>query len=289
MRCRACRKAKAEYTVNNVRVCKDCFIRLYERKILKIAHKYTDEKDKLLLAVSGGKDSISMAAVLARHKETLPPMTVLFLDMGVPCTVDVDVQIKEFCKRFGLDCEIVRAKDFVGFEISEVLKVCRRPACAVCALVRRYILNRFARQNGFTKIVTGHCADDIVKLFFKNWLAQQFDWIAKLKPYTPPDHPAQIGRLRPLFNCTEEENQTYANLFELKTVRNVARFKLKEKWDGILNAIEQRSPGFTLGFVKALQKFEFPKPKIKLHTCKECGEPASDSLCGVCKLKKLLK
>jgi len=292
MRCFVCKKPTDLKIIRPI--CKDCFIKLYERKVERLIKKFELIKkgERILVAVSGGKDSLSCAHVLNKLKHLLGfTMECLYIDVGIlTCTNErTERVIKKFCEDRKLKLNVVRVKDLLGKKLEKLSKERRRPICSICGVVKRYIMNKFARENGFDKLATGHCADDMVRFFFKNWLGKKFDWIAKLKPIIPSEHPKIVTRIRPLFECTEEENLAYItiNNIMIAPCSRCSYFLRRDKWNEILKLIDDKKPDFKINFVKSLEEVELKiKEESKLKECKKCGEPTSEEICAFCKLKK---
>jgi tRNA-5-methyluridine54 2-sulfurtransferase len=161
--------------------------------------------------------------------------------------------------------------------------------------LKRYIFNKFARENNFAKIATGHCADDIIKFFFKNFESGYFDWTDKLKPLTPSFHPKVVARIRPLYLCLEIENYAYIKFknIEIATCSLCSYFTRKDKWDEIFRFIDEKRPQFKLNFVRNLAEVEIKgrnQKEKELKECEICGEITDRDICALCNLKlKLTK
>ena len=291
-KCASCKKP-AQIKIAFAPFCESCFLKHYQNRVERLIKKFKliEEKDKILVAVSGGKDSMSCAHVLSKLRQTFKfEMGVLHIDVGVSDCTNKDTEniIRDFCNEYKVPFYLLKIKEYLGLDIKEVSKKIRRPICSICGMVKRYALNKFARENGFNKIATGHCADDITLLFFKNWFSYYFDWIAKFKPIMPSNHPKIVTRIRPLFECLEEENLTYVKLNKIKIAGcskysySVRKDKLKE----ILKLIDSKKPDFKINFVRALERVEIKvKEPDSIKECIKCGEPTDKEICGVCRLK----
>jgi uncharacterized protein (TIGR00269 family) len=275
--------------------CRECFLKHYRRRIERLSRKFylLNKKDKILMAVSGGKDSLSCADVLSRLREIFGfQMEVIHIDVGIPeCTnFRTENVVRGFCRQRNIKFHFLRLQDVLGVSgnLKAVFRKVRRPLCSTCGMLKRYTLNKFAHENGFNKIATGHCADDITKFFFKNWFSQNFDWIAKFKPYTPGSHPKVVARIRPLFECLEVENLTYAkfNNIAIAGCSRCSYFLRKDKWDKLLKHIDEKRPDFKLNIVRGLEYINIKSNgERELNECKSCGQPTDKEICGVCRLK----
>lgn len=294
MKCTSCKK-EAEIKIIYP-FCKECFIRHYEKRVKKLIKKFKliREGDKILVAISGGKDSLSCAYILNKLKENFNfKLEALHIDVGIQKCTNVRTRniVENFCREANIEFHFLKFQDILSINnIEDVLKKFKRPICSICGMLKRYIFNKFARENNFSKIATGHCADDITKFFFKNWFSQNFDWISKFKPLIPSQHPKIVTRIRPLFECLEIENLTYAKFNNL-TIAGCSQcsfFLRKDKWDRLLKLIDSEKPDFKINLVRGLEIIEFKIKESRLIECEICGEPTNQEICGVCKLKNLL-
>jgi uncharacterized protein (TIGR00269 family) len=183
----------------------------------------------------------------------------------------------------------VTFKDYFGADVKEIAERKRRRECSVCATFKRSLMNRFARENGYNKLATGHCADDMTRFFFKNWFSGKYSWITKFKPTTPGNHPKVVTRIRPVFAMLEKENLLYAKVNDL-TVCGCSRcsyFLRKDKWNDIFQLIDEKKPDFKIQFVQGLKEvnLQFNEPLRSFYECKTCGEPTDQDLCAACRLK----
>lgn len=292
MKCISCRtdtKIKIVYPF-----CEDCFLKHYERKVERVIKRYKliRKGDRILIAISGGKDSLSCAHVLSRLRARLSfQLGALHIDVGIQeCTNErTERVVRSFCEERNIPFHFVKFDEYLKLDVDIKRISSHRPLCSTCGMFKRYIFNKFARENNYNKIATGHCADDIMRFFFKNWLAQQFDWIAKLKPYTPSNHPKVVPRIRPLFECLEKENLLYAklNYIIIAGCSRCSYFLRKDKWNDLLKLIDEKRPDFKINFVRGLEVVNLPvSDKCELRECQECGEPTDRAICAVCTLRK---
>ena len=298
MKCLACKKpveVKILYPF-----CRECFLKHYEERVQRLIRRFKllVKGDRLLMAVSGGKDSLSCANLLSRLREIFNfQMEVVHIDVGISeCTnFRTESVVRRFCEERDLKFHFVRLQDLLGVngDLKTLFKKVRRPLCSTCGMLKRYALNKFAREKKFNKIATGHCADDITRFFFKNWFSQNFDWIAKFKPLTPSSHPKVVARIRPLFECLEAENLAYAkfNNIVIAGCSRCSYFLRKDKWNELLQLVDERRPDFKLNIVRGLEKIEIKikkSPRV-LKECSSCGEPTDQEICAVCRIKARLQ
>lgn len=291
MRCVRC-KREAETNILQP-LCRECFCKQYEARVRKLIKKFKlfTPDDRILVAVSGGKDSLSCAQVLHTLGYSI---SVLHIDVGTPeCTNPRTRNVVErFCQDRNIPFFFVSFAEYLNVDPEMLFRRGKRPRCATCGLLKRYVFNRFAREMGFTKLATGHCADDITRYFLKAWVSgnkEHFLWLLKLKPLTPATHPKLVARARPLFLCLEKENYVYTkyNAIVVAGCTMCSFFLRRDPWTEILRNIEEIRPDFALFLARTLAR-GFPLKEEEVTTpqeCVLCGEPTDDTLCTVCKIK----
>ena len=166
-----------------------------------------DEDDKILVGLSGGKDSLCLLEFLARRsKIKVPHFTVEAIHVrmeNVHYETDTSY-LQSFCDRLGVSLHIVTTSFTttpVGFPTGI------KPACFLCSWQRRKQLFNLAQELGCTKIALGHHQDDIIHTALMNLTFQgQFSTMpAKLKMKKMP-----LTIIRPLCLCQEADIQQYA-------------------------------------------------------------------------------
>ena len=123
--------------------------------------------DRVAVGVSGGKDSITLLAALARLREFYPkPFTVeaFTLDMGhVDGGEGMDfAPVAEYCR--SIDVPFTLLKSEIHHIIFDLRK--EKNPCSMCAKMRRGALHNALKERGISKIALGHHFDDAVETFF---------------------------------------------------------------------------------------------------------------------------
>ena len=174
--------------------------KLISRKIDKaiFENRMIEENDKILLAVSGGKDSLTMAYFLGKkqHKFRYP-----FTAEAVHIRTDFEgcfrhPKMDDFFNEWNIKIH------YIDVPILERLKPGRKMNCYWCATQRRKELMEFARNNGFTKIALGHHLDDILETFFMNMILK--GEMSTMLPILKYDHYDNTV-IRPLARVQEHE------------------------------------------------------------------------------------
>ena len=172
-------------------------------------YQLIDEDDKILVGLSGGKDSLCLLEFLARRSKVhVPHFTVEALHVRMEnIYYETDTTyLQSFCDRLGVPLRIVTTSfDSSLFTLNSSLK--EKPACFLCSWQRRKQLFNIAQELGCTKIALGHHQDDLLHTALMNITFQgQFSTMpAKLKMKKMP-----LTIIRPLCLCQEADIRQYA-------------------------------------------------------------------------------
>lgn len=216
------------------------------KKLLKIVgktnvfFKLIKNNDKVLVGLSGGKDSISLIHIL-KHIQKHAPFNFTF----EACTINYGMDgedysfLEEHCKKYDIKHKVYKTKIF---EISQSTIRENSSFCSYFSRMRRGALYSFAQKNNFNKIALGHHFDDAVESFFMNMFYN--GTMRSLAPIYKTDKGFHL--IRPLIQARENQLKAFAIDNNLETIgdeacpamkKNVkkpyARAKMKE-WLGEL-------------------------------------------------------
>ena len=297
MKCRKCGGAAAlELRRHNAAFCAPDFIEFFRNQVREAIrrHRMMTRDEPVLVAVSGGKDSLALWDVLAEDGYRT---TGLYLDLGI---FDYSVESRAKCEAFaaarGLPLVVRRVADEVGAPVPVIKQVTRRPPCSGCGLSKRYLMNRAALEEGIPVVATGHNLDDEAATLFGSVLHWQTESLARQSPALASSHPKLVRKVKPLYRLSERETAAYAFLRRIDYIVEECPFAVgatsiahKEA----LNRLEDASPGakhnFLFGFLdKARPAFERAE-EVDLRECARCGQVTTGTLCAFCKLADQVK
>lgn len=297
MKCRKCGgPAALELRRHNAAFCAPDFIEFFRRQAREAIgkHKMFTRDETILVAVSGGKDSLALWDVLLLEGYRTAG---LHLDLGI---FDYSIESRAKCEAFaagrGAALLVVKVEDEVGAPIPQVEAATRRPACSACGLSKRYLINRVALDQGFSVVATGHNLDDEAATLFGSVMHWQTEALSRQSPALASTHPKLARRVKPLYRLSELETAAYAFLRGIDYVVEECPFSegatsLTNK--EILNRLENASPGakasFLYGFLeKGRSAFEKAEG-VALSECVRCGQVTTGELCAFCKLADRVK
>ncbi|MEM2309244.1 MAG: ATP-binding protein [Candidatus Bathyarchaeia archaeon] len=306
IKCRRCKAENAEVYLShlNLNLCPECFMLLTERRVKHTidAYKMLAKNDRVGIAVSGGKDSSTLAYILNSLFDKID-MVLIYIDLGVP---DYSKHCLERVEALAemLDKELIvySLEGEMGFKIGDFKQtVYGRKICSACGTIKRYLLNKIAYDLGLTKIATGHNLDDTLEALFNFYLEGNVEAMLRLKPYLPRTHPKFVPKIKPLIGLTDFECLLYAGYRKLPT-RTVecqfSRGSRMQRRKELLNMIAEKIPNFKHSFINSHFKRILPNleaslgsREIKIYECPTCGMPTSleGMPCHFCKLTKTLR
>ncbi|HEY7437521.1 MAG TPA: ATP-binding protein [Methylomirabilota bacterium] len=297
MKCRKCGGVAAlELRRHNAAFCSPHFLEFFRKQVAEAVHRHHmfTRDEKIMVAVSGGKDSLALWDVLI---EDGYQTAGLYLDLGI---FDYSKESKAKCEAFaasrGQTLHIERVAEAVGAPIPVVQQATRRPTCSACGLSKRYLMNRAALQHGYPVVATGHNLDDEAATLFGSVMHWQTDALPRQSPALASTHPKLVRRVKPLYRLSELETAAFAFLRgidyiveECPFAKGATSIAHKE----VLNRLEEASPGskhnFLFGFLeKARPAFEKVE-NVELLECTSCGQVTTGAICAFCKLADLVK
>lgn len=268
-------------------LCKEHFYKQFEARVKETIKKYGlfKKKDNVLVAASGGKDSLTTLFVLKKFGYTI---SALAIDEGIAGYRDDSLAtLKKFCKEYSIPLKIVSFKKAFGKELDVILRKKEFSPCTLCGTFRRYLMNKHAKE--FDVIATGHNADDEAQAVLMNLCKANTALFPRLGPMTASGVNGFTKRVKPLYFCTEKEILTYALLRgfsgrwdECPYAHTAFRADVRDE----LNRYEQTHPGTKRHI---LEHFLQRKEEVRFGSvstpCPSCGEPATTGVCKACRLK----
>ncbi|MGB9711344.1 MAG: ATP-binding protein [Thermodesulfovibrio sp.] len=295
VRCKICGSLKEGVSLRhyNLRVCLDCFPHFFKKRVQETVEKFKmfGPKDSLIVALSGGKDSMSVTKALKDLGYSIKAFHIN-ADLGEVSKKSIEI-VQNFCEIEKIPLKIVHLKEEIEISLEEISKILKKPVCAVCGMLRRYILNKQA--DGKT-IVTGHTLNDEVSFILKNMIFWHDELLARQSPVLQ-EKEGLSRKVKPLCLITEEETELFCKLSNITYVSETCPYKsgVYEVFKKLVYEINKEFPGsiigFYKGFLKRMNKFYCQSSEeLLLQRCKNCGYLTTLELCSVCRLKeKLLK
>lgn len=306
--CTLCKRKDAFFLrpYSGERLCRRCFLKSIENKVRGTIAKYDMLKpnDKIMVGVSGGKDSAALLHILAKIEKAFPEAKL--------CAVTVDEGIRGYrdealklaaknCRKLGVEHIVTSFKEMFGYKLDEIVGITQERGeggltpCSYCGVLRRRALNTAARKAGVDKLATAHSLDDETQTMILNIVHGDALRIARVKPMLTVIHPKLIQRIKPLCQVPEKEIALYAFLRKHKfqsTPCPYALTALRNDVRTMLNRMEEKHAGIKFTIFKSVERIrpalEAMAKEARMEDCKICGEPTVGEICRPCQMLRQL-
>jgi len=299
MKCRKCGKAAViNMRQHRLALCQECFLAWVPEQVQRAIERFDmfAPNDRVLVAVSGGKDSLSLWDILLRLGYAADGV---YINLGISDGEYSDLsqrRAEQFARQYGATLHVIDVAQRYGRSIPEVARRKRgRSTCGTCGLVKRHIMNELACEAGYSALATGHNMDDEAAVLFQNALHWATGYLARQAPVLPASHPRLARKVKPLVRLYEREMAAYALVRGIDYIYEECPYSKGATtlfYKDLLNELEVRSPGakqqFYLHFLQARNEgrlLPLEEQEVELGECTRCGQPTTaPDLCAFCRL-----
>lgn len=273
------------------RLCSECFSHSILRKTAKTISKYKMIKhdDLVAVAVSGGKDSLSLLHILEKmsraHNFRIEAFTI---DEGIPIYRQEALKIVDnFCRSINVKHSTYSYKDMFDLTLDEALEKREEKisSCSICGVLRRRVMDQAAAEINADVIATGHNLDDSLQTFLINMLAGDTGRIGFTNSTRKPI------KIKPFCEIYESEIVFYAftNNIPFQTescphMNEGIRTEIRE----MLNKLEENHFGIKNNLYRSIGKLSSPITKKSVR-CSICNAECTGQVCSVCKTLRNLR
>ncbi len=266
--------------------------------------------DKIIVGLSGGKDSITLLYNLIKNQEKSyysEPLIALTIDEGIKNYREHSIKkAQAFCKKYDIEHKIISFKGKFGLTLDEIISKKKdssdyKYACNYCATIRRRLLNDSAKELGGDILALGHNLTDIAETFLMNILYKRLNLIGSQYIFKEESETIRkyfIKKILPMMRIPEEEVFLYANIKKFDYYVSHCPFRekdpiIRKRVLDFIQECKQYSPEieFNLlnGFLELSEILYTHYDPSSYTNCNECGFLSSSSnLCNYCSLKKEL-
>jgi uncharacterized protein (TIGR00269 family) len=294
VKCVTCRgPAIIDIRRHNANFCAEHFLEQCRRQVGKAIDEFDmiSPGDRVLVAVSGGKDSLAVWDLLV---ELGHDVDGFYIGLGIGDYSDTSATYaRAFAEERGLRLLEVDLPATHGYDIPTGSRAARRAPCSACGLSKRHLFDAVALEGGYDVLVTGHNLDDEAAVLFGNTLHWHTEYLGRQLPVLP----ARDGfprKVKPLVRLTERETAAYCVVRGIDYLVDECPMAAGNRHLGYkhaLNEVERSSPGakhsFYFGFLaRAAGRFagEAEEDRGDLHPCPGCGAPTTSERCAFCRL-----
>ena len=275
------------------KLCKKHFFRSLEKKVYSNLREYLEKGLKVGLAVSGGKDSLTLAYIVTKFvKQRFRDIKLIafIVDEGIKGYRDNSIRkAKLLLTKLEVPYVVFSFKKHFSITVDEAMEKTNKlnMACTYCGVLRRRALEIMSRNEKIDLLLTGHNACDIAQTIILNVIQ------GNLKNLSSSDlFPGTVRKEKPLKNILEREIALYASLREIDFCSipcPYTRYSLRNEIRNFLTRLEENHPGITFSITSVGEKLKQKiKADVKVKKCVFCGFPTTKEVCKACELLKSL-
>jgi uncharacterized protein (TIGR00269 family) len=279
------------------RLCQECLVQTTTDRVRRTInrHKMLKEDDRIVVAISGGKDSAVLLHLLHRMESNFPKSELIpvTIDEGIKGYRDKALEAaKELTKSLNLGLEVFSFKNLFGHSLDELVKIRTDKslgACSYCGVFRRRALNEVAENLEADVIATGHNLDDEAQTVLMNIMRGDSRRIARTNVPRNRSVEGLVPRIKPLTELSERDIVAYSHHLGLvyhdvpcpyagEAYRNDLR--------SFLNDMEHKRPGTLLAILRSAESMTeallSSSSDWSLKTCVKCNAPSPSEICKAC-------
>ncbi len=217
-----------------------------------------EDGDKIAVALSGGKDSITLLFALKALQRFYKKFDLIAISVNPGFEFFNEDLLKDVCKKAGVPLFIER------YDIKTIIFNDRKEKnpCSLCANLRRGILNTTCNREGCNKLALGHNQDDVLQTFLMN-----FFYAGSLNTFSPKSYMdrSKITVIRPLIYTTERDNKKYIKRANLETMNKVCPMdgnSTREEMKNLIDSLSSKLPYIRSNMLGAIERNEINGWKI---------------------------
>jgi uncharacterized protein (TIGR00269 family) len=277
----------------NANYCPDHFLRMCRDQVAKAIaeHRMIEPGERVLVAVSGGKDSLALWDILLELGYDVDGYCI---GLGIgEYSDESSAYAHRFAAERGVTLRTTDLRGEHGFDVPTAAAVTHRVPCSACGLSKRHLFDREAHEGGYDVVATGHNLDDEAAVLFGNVLHWQTEYLGRQQPVLPAGD-GFPRKVKPLVRLGERETAAYCVLRGIDYIVEECPMAAGNKhlgYKAALNAIEAESPGakhdFYFGFLQRASDRFTPEAEAEregLAPCVQCGAPTTGGTCAFCRM-----
>lgn len=294
MKCVVCReRAEIKTARHNCAFCDDHFRKHIHGQVEKAVKKFKmfDENSRIMLGVSGGKDSMVAWHILSDmgYKVHAVHLRQEFGDFSEKS----EEVVRSYASDKNMPLEVYKFSDLMGCSFEEVKRISRKSSCSVCGTAKRYFLNQLAKDLNCDVVITGHNLDDETAVLFGNVLHWQEGYLKRQYPVYEAEG-GMVKKAKPLARITDEEAAIYAGIESIPYLPMKCPESAGAKshnYKDVLKLLQKDYPNikaeFYFGFLERLSPVLKPEPYDK-PVCRICGYNTTNpaGICNICSIKE---
>ncbi len=278
--------------------CVDCFKAFFIKRISQTitSKKMFSPNDRIMVAVSGGADSVCLLHSLKIIEKRFPKVELIAvtIDEGIAGYREGALELAKLnAERSGVEFAVYSLKELYGVSLDELISKTEKvngalKACSLCGVLRRKAINTAARELGADRVATGHNLDDETQTILLNLLRGDINHLTRFNS-TIRKHKQLIPRVKPLERVPEPEISLYLYINDIP-YHNVhcpyAESAMRTDVRNFLYQQENKHPGTLYGIQNAFKRIQESLQKNieskGIRLCQICSEPSVNEICKAC-------
>lgn len=271
--------------------CVNHFKRYFLGHVGKVINKY-GVSGRVMVAVSGGKDSSTCLEALT-HFENIE-VVPFHINLGIDEYSEKSLEVaRKVCDGIGLDLNVLDLKEKYGKTIPEINDERDAKVCGICGMIKRYLMNRYADENGYDYVATGHNLSDEVASTFNNLANVYLTPFRGLKPVLEEKKEYNlVARVKPLYFLKDRECLVYAETNNITFFSEECPLSLGSPTNELkewLHKLDSERPKILRNFAKSFMRIEerMDTDHEGLKRCDNCGYATATEVCRFCRVLEL--
>ncbi len=274
-------------------LCREHFTRLFEKRFRTTVREFSmiRKDERVVVALSGGKDSSVLLHCLSNLKRDLPfELEAVTVDEGISrYRREAIKSARKEADKTGIEHRVISFKRRIGKNLDELVEKKTNTPCTICGVLRRRLLNDYAKEVGANQIAVGHNLDDVVQTLMMNIMRKE---PSKLSSMVRQDgQGCLVPRIKPLLQSPEREVAAFAFLHEMDIIHPrcpYAHIAFRNIVRRSINEIEERYPGTKFkmlsSFLEIEQSLKKQYSEQAIGICRLCGSPSNADICRFCQM-----
>ena len=254
--------------------------------------------DRIAVAVSGGKDSLSLLHILSliEEKYSESELLAITIDEGISNYMSEGIEIaNESCDNLKIEHNVYSFKELYGYGLDDIVKEAEAcgelTPCSYCGILRRKALNLAAKDVGASKLVTGHNLDDEIQSMIMSLLRGDINQMSRCRAVLEGNDVNFVKRVKPLCHIPEKEVALYAFFNKIRfQVISCPYLETSMRSDirRFINSMENKHSGMKFNIFQTFEKIKANLNgsglKDDINRCDICHEPTSGKVCRSCRV-----
>lgn len=258
-------------------------------------YKLINKNEKIMIGVSGGKDSILTLHMLYQYRQESGidfELEAVCIDEGICGYREHGIEsAKENCKNLDIPLTIASFKDEWNYNLDDIHNL-YKSTCMPCGVYRRYLLNKVSDSHKCDKIATGHNMDDEIQSFLMTFARNDQNKFPKFGPILNRIDKHMVPRIKPLWQLPEKDVGIWCIVNNIPIHDEECPYSVTSLRSDVklfLNKLEENY-GVKQNIFNSFKKtFKIPQKEVHLERCDICGQVTAKSPCNACKMTEEIK